>query len=190
MKTSGTGSHRSRLGSLALAVAVLVPPVAADEREGPSALDVRALFERLAPGMTSREVAALAGGQLQAAATPVTTWLLWNAMPGGKGMAVLRAAFQDGRVIRLEYESFGAEYRRLVKGADPWIEVAGDELARIWRRSWQVDQAADSCHLALDAYHHVVLGAQERLTFDEQREWARALQLRQEAERRFLPVAP
>ena len=121
---------------------------------------------------------------------PVTTWLLWNPTPDGKGMGVLRAAFQDGRLIRLEYESFGAEYRRLVKGADPWIEIAGDELARIWRQSWRVGRAAESCQHALDAYHHVVLGAQERLTFEEQREWARALQLRQEAERHLLSTGP
>jgi hypothetical protein len=76
-----------------------------------------------------------------------------------------------------------------VKGAESWVEISGDELPRIWRRSWRVGQAAESCHIALDAYHHVVQGAQERLTFDEQREWARALQLRQEAQQRFLPTA-
>jgi hypothetical protein len=93
-------------------------------------------------------------------------------------------------VTRLEYESFGAEYRRLVKGTDPWVEIASDELARIWRRSWQVGRAAESCRNALDAYHHVVLGAQERLTADEQQAWARALQLRQEAEQHLLPAGP
>ncbi|HEY7142117.1 MAG TPA: hypothetical protein VIE44_18645 [Methylomirabilota bacterium] len=175
---------------LAVAVAGLAGPVVAADREIRSDLDIRALYERLNPGMSSREVAALAGGQLGTAPEPVTTWLLWNRLPDGQGIAVLRAAFQDGRIIRLEYESFGAEYRRLVKGADPWVEVATDELARIWRESWRVGQAADTCRQALDAYHHVVLGAQERLTFEEQQEWARALQLRREAERHRLPTSP
>ncbi len=184
-----------RWGWLRLLIAVAVtglaggPAVAAD-REVRSDLDIRALYERLSPGMSSREIAALAGGQLGMTPEPVTTWLLWSPTPDGKGMGVLRAAFQDGRLIRLEYESFGAEYRRLVKGADPWIEIAGDELARIWRQSWRVGRAAESCQHALDAYHHVVLGAQERLTFEEQREWARALQLRQEAERHLLSTGP
>ena len=164
-------------------------PVEAAEPQARNDVDVLALYERLTPGMSSREVAALSDGQLKAAGASVTTWLLWSPAPDGRGMAVLRAAFQDGRVIRLEYESFGAEYRRLVKGAVAWVEISGDELARIWRSSWRVGQAAESCHLALDAYHHVVLGAQERLTFDEQREWARALRLRQEAQQQFLPAA-
>jgi hypothetical protein len=81
--------------------------VQAAEPEAPRAVDLRALHERLTPGMSSREVAALADGQLRAAAASVTTWLLWGPTPDGNGMAVLRAAFQDGRVIRLEYESFG-----------------------------------------------------------------------------------
>jgi hypothetical protein len=176
---------------LAVAVTGLVGSTGeAADREIPSSLDIRALYEQLRPGMSSREVAALAGGQIGMTPEPVTTWLLWSPTPDGKGTVVLRAAFQDGRIIRLEYESFGAEYRRLVKGADPWIEIAGDELARIWRRSWRVGRAAESCQHALDAYHHVVLGAQERLTFEEQREWARALQLRQEAERHLLSTGP
>jgi hypothetical protein len=184
-----------RWGWLRLLIAVAVTglaggPAAAADREVRSDLDVRALYERLSPGMSSREVAALAGGQLGTTPEPVTTWLLWNPMPDGKGMAVLRTAFQDGRISRLEYESFGVEYRRLVKGTDPWVEIAGDELARIWRQSWRVGRAAESCQQALDAYHHVVMGAQERLTFEEQREWARALQLRQEAERHLLSTGP
>jgi hypothetical protein len=165
-------------------------PVAAADPEVRSDLDVRALYERLNPGMSAREVAALAGGQLRTTAEAVTTWLVWNPTPDGTGTEILRAAFQEGRVTRLEYESFGAEYRRLVKGTDPWVEIASDELARIWRRSWQVGRAAESCRNALDAYHHVVLGAQERLTADEQQAWARALQLRQEAEQHLLPAGP
>jgi hypothetical protein len=167
-------------------------PAGAADREARGALDIRALYQQLHPGMTAREVAARAGsgGPLEAATEPVTSWLLWNQTPDGKSMEVLRAAFQDGRVTRLEYESFGPEYRRLVKGADPWVEIASDELARIWRHSWRVRRAAESCRSALDAYHHVVIGAQERLTSDEQRAWARALQLRQEAEQHLLPAGP
>jgi hypothetical protein len=165
-------------------------PVVAADREGRSALDARALYERLTPGMSLREVAEVAGGQLAMAAEPVTTWLLWNSTADGRGTAVLRAAFQDGHVIRLEFESFGEEYRRFVKGADPWVEITGGELARIWRQSWRVGRAAETCRSALDAYHRVVLGAQERLTFEEQRVWARALQLRQEAERDLLADGP
>ncbi|HWC05378.1 MAG TPA: hypothetical protein VHF87_21700 [Methylomirabilota bacterium] len=173
----------------ALVAVLLGSPVGAADREARSDLDVLALYDRLTPGMSLRDVAAVAGGQLGTTPEPVTTWVLWNPMPDGKGTAVLRAAFQDGRVIRLEFESFGVEYRRLVKGADPWVEIASDELARIWRQNWKAGRAAERCRSALDAYHHVVLGAQERLTSDEQRAWARALLLRQEAERHLLPSA-
>jgi hypothetical protein len=144
--------------------------------------DVRELYERLSPGMPLREAATLAGGQLGATAEPVTTWMLWSQAPEGQGTAVLRVAFQDGRISRLEYEWFGSEYRRLAKGADPWVEIPGDEVARIWRQTWQAGRAAETCREALDAYHEVVLGAQERLTPDEQQAWARALQLRRAAE--------
>ena len=67
--------------------------VQAAEPEAPRAIDVRARYERLAPGMSWREVAALADGQLRAAAESVTTWLLWGPTPDGNGAAVLRAAF-------------------------------------------------------------------------------------------------
>jgi hypothetical protein len=146
--------------------------------------DVRALYEQLAPGMSLEQVAALAGRPKLAAALaePVSSWLLWGSGPDGEGTAVLRAAFQEGRVTRLEYEAFGEEYRRLAKGADPWIEVGGDELARIWRQSRRVEHAAESCRDALDAYHDIVVGAQERLVGREQRAWARALLLRQAVE--------
>jgi hypothetical protein len=176
------------LGVVVLSSWALV--AAAAEREVRSELDVRALYEQLQPGMSAREVATLAGGQLGATTEPVTTWLLWSPMPGRQGTTVLRAAFHDGRLTRLEYESFGLEYRRLVKGADPWVEIASDELARIWRQSWRAGRAAESCRSALDAYHHVVLGAQERLTSDEQQAWAKALLLRREAERQLLPAQP
>ena len=176
---------RGRRWLHALLVAVvtgLADPAMAADRSGRSDVDVHDLYVRLSPGMSQREVASLAGGQLGTAAAPVTTWLLWSPLSSGNGTAVLRAAFHEGRVTRLEYEAFGAEYRRLVKGADPWIEVTGDELARIWRQTWRTERAAESCRQALDAYHHVVLDAQERLTPEEQRAWVRALLLRRTAE--------
>ncbi len=179
---------RAWIGTLLLVAGLGGEPAGAADRGERSDLDVQALYERLSPGMSVREVAALTGGQLGATAEPVTTWLLWREAPGGGGTAVLRAAFQDGRVTRLEYESFGSEYRRLVKGADPWVEIPGDELARIWRQAWQAGRLAEGCRDALDAYHRVVLGAQERLTGEEQREWARALQLRRAIEQRFGPL--
>jgi hypothetical protein len=157
-------------------------PVDAADRSVRSDIDVHALYERLSPGMSVSEVAALAGGQLGATAEPVTTWLLWSEGRDGRGTAVLRAAFLDGRVSRLEYEWFGSEYRRLVKGADPWLEIAADELARIRRQAWRADRAAEGCRDALDAYHQLVLGAQERLTSEEQQAWARALGLRRSVE--------
>jgi hypothetical protein len=162
-------------------------PVLAADRRLRSGVDAHDLYVRLSPGMSLREVAALAGGDIGPTHEAVTNWLLWSPLPGGSGTAVLRAAFQDGRVIRLEYESFGAEYRRLVKGADPWLEIAGDELARIWRQNWRLQSAAESCRHALDAYHDLVLGAQERLTTDEQQAWARALLLRRTTEERLAP---
>jgi hypothetical protein len=154
-----------------------------------SDVDVHELYARLSPGMSLQEVARLTGGQLATAGESVTTWILWSPLPEGGGTAVLRAAFQDGRVIRLEFEAFGAEYRRLVKGADPWVEIAGDELTRIWRQAWRAGRAAESCQDALDAYHRVVLDAQERLTPEQQQAWARALLLRRTAEEQLLSTA-
>jgi hypothetical protein len=160
----------------------------AGQRAARHEVDVPALFERLVPGMSVAEVAALAGeARLREAREPISSWLLWTPGPDGRGTTVLRAWFQDGRLTRLELESFGDEYRRLVKGADPWVEVAADELARIWRRSWRVERAAERCHDALDAYHELVVGAQERLVPAEQQAWARALILRREAEAVFAP---
>src|SRR5262245_56046045 len=83
-------------------------PIQAADREARGTLDVLKLYQQLNPGLTAREVAALAGseGPLGTATEPVTSWLLWNQTPDGKSMEVLRAGFQDGRVTRLEYESF------------------------------------------------------------------------------------
>jgi hypothetical protein len=178
---------RTWIGTLLVVIAASLaggPSPAADRSD----IDVYELYVRLRPGMSAKEVGDLIGGRLGGTAEPVTSWLLWSPMPGGSGTAVLRASFQDGRVTRLEYESFGAEYRRLVKGADPWVEIAGDELARIWRQAWRAEKAAATCREALDAYHDVVLDAQERLTADEQQAWARALLLRRTAEQHHLPA--
>lgn len=173
---------RTWLGAVLVVLGLGAGPVGAADRSVASEVDVHALYQRLSPGMSVQDVAAVAGGRLGAAAEPVTTWMLWSQAPDGRGTAVLRASFQDGRLSRLEYEWFGSEYRRLVKGADPWLEIAGDEMARIWRQVWQTNRAVESCRDALDAYHHVVQGAQERLTDEEQQAWARALQLRRTVE--------
>ncbi len=181
-----------RFRTLALVVGIVAAaasPGTAADRMARSAVDVHELYGQLSPGMSLREVAGLAGGQLATARESVTTWIVWSPLPGGDGTAVLRAAFQSGRLVRLEYESFGAEYRRLVKGADASVEIAGDELARIWRQTWRVEQAAESCQDALEAYHRVMLGAQERLTPEQQQAWARALLLRRAAEERLLSTA-
>ncbi len=158
--------------------------------EGPGGrVDIRALYERLRPGMTVQEVAAAANRRhLGATAEPVTSWLIWNRPAGAGVTAVLRAAFRDGRLARVEYEAFGDEYQRLAKGADPAVEVGEEELRRLWRRAWQVARAADECREALDAFHQLVLQLQERLTPAEQQAWVRALELRRAAERERSPV--
>jgi len=182
-----------RFRTLALVVGIVAAaasPGTAADRMARSAVDVHELYGRLSPGMSLREVAGLAGGgQLATARESVTMWIVWSPLPGGAGTAVLRAAFQAGRLTRIEYESFGAEYRRLVKGADASVEIAGDELARIWRQTWRVEQAAESCQDALEAYHRLMVGAQERLTSEQQQAWARALLLRRAAEERLLSTA-
>ncbi len=60
---------------------------------------------------------------------------------------VLRATFRDGRLARIEYESFGDEYQRLIKG-DQSILMDTDEITRLWRRAARIDQAAENCHEA------------------------------------------
>lgn len=156
--------------------------VGAEPRGRRSEMDVSTLYQRLTPGMSVQAVEALAEHATRLTLhEPVTTWLLWQHSDPGRGTEVLRAAFRDGRLARIEYESFGDEYRHLVKG-DRTVPMDADEVARLWRRATQVDQAADSCHEALDAFHQLVLRLQERLTTNEQRDWVRALQLRRAAE--------
>jgi hypothetical protein len=127
-------------------------------------------------------VAALAGRPTRLAVDqPVSTWLLWRQSGPDRATEVLRATFRDGLLTRIEYESFGDEYRHLIKG-DHSIPMDPDEVTRLWRRATRMDQSAESCHGALDAFHRLVLGLQERLTTEEQQEWVRALLLRRTAE--------
>lgn len=172
-----------RLLVLAGIAGVAAIAAAGEPRAGRDDGDVLAVFERLEPGMTVGEVATIAGeARLRTTTAPVSSWLRWRPSPDGRGMLVLRAFFHEGRVLRLELEAFGEEYRRLVKGADPGVEIAADQLARIWRRSWRAERAAERCRDALDAYHDLLVGAQERLVPAEQQAWARALLLRRAAE--------
>ncbi len=156
--------------------------VGAEPRARRSQIDVFGLYQRAKPGMSVQALDALAEHATKLTANPpVTTWLLWRQSDTDRGTEILRATFRDGRLARIEYESFGEEYQRLIKG-DQWIPMDADEITRLWRRAARVDRAAEGCHEALDAFHHLVLRVQERLTTNEQREWVRALQLRRAAE--------
>lgn len=160
----------------------LAPTAGAEPRERRPRIDVYALYQQARLGMSVEAVHALAEHTTRLTADrPVTTWLLWQSSGPDRGTEVLRATFRDGRLARIEYESFGDEYQRLIKG-DPSIPMDADEITRLWRRAARVDQAAESCHGALDAFHRLVLGMQERLTTDEQQDWVRALLLRRTAE--------
>jgi hypothetical protein len=140
--------------------------------------DLRALFARLAPGQTEAEVAALVGrARLGEGPDPVATWLRWGPVPGG-GVAVVRAVFRDGRLARAVYEAFGDTYRRRVTGERPEVEVSRAELVRLLRRGG----AAGECRDALEAFHRLVLGLQDRLDPAEQQDWVRALELRRSAD--------
>jgi hypothetical protein len=83
----------------------------------------------------------------------------------------------------MDYELFGEEYRRLVKGGDGDIDPAQGELRVLWSQKRQLERHAELCHDALEAYHRLVLDSQELLTRDEQGAWARALELRRRAEK-------
>ncbi len=156
--------------------------VGAEPRARRSQIDVYALYQRATPGMSVQALDALAEHATRLTTNPpVTTWLLWRQSDTDRGTEVLRATFRDGRLARIEYESFGDEYQRLIKGDHP-IPMDAEEITRLWRRAARVDQAAERCHEALDAFHQLVLRVQERLTTNEQREWVRALQLRRAAE--------
>jgi hypothetical protein len=155
-------------------------------------MDLHALYRRLEPGMTVEQVAAAAtgdGSRLGAAATPVTSWLVWTPAAPGRPTAVLRATFRDGRLNRLEYEVFGEDYHRSAKGEEPDVEVSQDDLTRLRRRSATLDRVADGCRKTVEAYHRLVLGAQNRLTRDEQKAWVRALELRRAVDAQLTPAS-
>ncbi|MBI4012190.1 MAG: hypothetical protein HY359_07795 [Candidatus Rokubacteria bacterium] len=164
-----------------LSALVLVAPAgASDAREANTALEIRAIFDRLQPGMTIEQVAESASRpHLGARGHPVSSWLVWSPPGAGGPTAVLRAVFRDDRLARLEYESFGEEYQHRVKGAEP-VELDEAELRRLWQRG----RAVDECHGALEAFHRLLLRIQDRLTPAEQEAWVRALELRRAAESR------
>lgn len=171
------------IASLAVLTAVLAAGSAgaAQRRVTGTPSGIRALYERLEPGMTVGQVAAVADRPALGAEAGVTSWLVWSPPGPGGPTAVLRVSFRDGRIARLEHEVFGDEYRRLVKGTDATVELDAAEARRLWQRG----QAVDDCHEALDAYHRLVLGVQQRLSPAEQQAWVRALELRREAESRL-----
>ena len=145
-------------------------------------MDVYDLYARLSPGMSIQTVRSLAAHSGRSELGEfVTAWLLWRHEAPGRGTEVLRASFRDGRLVRVEYESFAHEYRHFVKG-DSTVPMDASEIRQLWRRMTRADQAVGSCHEALDAFHRLVMRAQERLTTNEQEEWIRALQLRRAAE--------
>jgi hypothetical protein len=172
---------------VSVALSLLLPLAAGSAASEPpsrgAGTDIYTLYQRVTPGMSLQAVEALAEHATSLTpARPVTTWLLWqHHSDPGRGTEVLRASFRDGRLARIEYESFGDEYRHLVKG-DRTVPMDADEVGRLWRRAAQVDQAADSCHEALDAFHRLALRLQDRLTTNEQGDWVRALRLRRAAE--------
>jgi hypothetical protein len=156
----------------------------ADERPRLGGIDLHDIYQRLQPGMTVDEVARAADRRALATSTgPVTSWVIWNPPETGRPTTVLRAAFDDGRLVRVEYEAFGDEYRRLIKGGDLALTVSEDELRRLWRRDWRLTQAVEHCEEALEAFHQLTLAFQERLTTAEQAAWVHALGLRRAAER-------
>ncbi len=159
---------------------VMVVGACAEDQPPVSGADIRGLYDRLEPGMTIEQLAEAAKRpQLLASQAPITSWLLWSrpASPE-EGTAVLRTFFQGARLARVEYESFGDEYQRLAKGADLTLGLAEDER----RRLSQSTQAVAHCEDALNAYHQILLRAQERLTSAEQQAWGRALELRRVVE--------
>jgi hypothetical protein len=134
--------------------------------------------------MAAEDVARVSGRRaLSGSSDPVTSWLIWSPPATGRPTEVLRAVFREGRVVHVAYEAFGDEYRRLVKGTEPAVEMSEDELRRLWRRDWRLTQAVERCEEALDTFHQLALGFQERLTTAEQAAWVHALGLRRAAER-------
>ncbi|MGH7264700.1 MAG: hypothetical protein ACREMB_07570 [Candidatus Rokuibacteriota bacterium] len=170
-------------------VLCLAPGATASALRVKSEMDLHALYQRLEPGMTVEQVAATAadGSRLAAAAPPVTAWLVWTPAVPGRPTAVLRASFRDGRLLRLEYEVFGEEYHKVAKGEDPEVEVSPEDLTRLRRRSAKLERVADGCRQTVEAYHRLVLGAQNRLTREEQAAWVRALELRRAVDAHLSP---
>ncbi len=170
---------------LVLCLSLAASGVGAEPPDRASELDIYALYQRLRPGMSVEAVDALAERATRLRTDPpVTAWLLWRHAGPDRGTEVtevLRASFREGRLARIEYESFGDEYQHFVKG-DRTVPMEADEVARLWRRAAQVDQAGERCHEALEAFHQLVVRVQERLTTNEQGVWVRARQLRRAAE--------
>ena len=100
------GGKRCLRALLAVVVAGLGwAPVAAADREGRGDPDVRDRYERLTPGVSLREVGAVAEGQLGTTVEPVATWLLWNPTPDGTGTAVLREQRAWAGALQLRQEA-------------------------------------------------------------------------------------
>ena len=157
----------------------------ASDGAGPGeGVDLRALYQRLQAGMTVAEVAAAAGrARLGSDAEPVASWLLWGRSADGRDTVVLRASFREGRLARVEHETFGETYRRLMKGEEPSADISPPELQRLLRRARDVEEAVGDCESVLEAYHRLLVRAQERLTTMEQLDWARALEQRRALQR-------
>jgi hypothetical protein len=173
------GSMRTSACILVVLTLVLgIPARTRAEERGPGPpVDILDLDQRLQPGMAIGEVARL--GQASAglaSGESLTSWLLWH--HSERGTEVVRTSFREGRLASVTYEVFGKEYRRLVKG----VPVDRVDLTRLWQRSARVEQAAEDCQAALDAFHRLVMTFQERLSPEAQQAWVRALELRREAE--------
>ena len=162
---------------LTLVLGMPARPRAEEPGPGPS-VDILDLYQRLQPGMAIGEVARLAARPSAGLASgeTLTSWLLWH--HSERGTEVVRTSFREGRLASVTYEVYGEEYRRLVKG----IPVDRVDLTRLWQRSARVEQAAEDCQAALDAFHRLVMTLQERLSPEEQQAWVRALELRRTAE--------
>jgi hypothetical protein len=157
-----------------------VVPVLADEKLPGANIALEVLYQRLHPGMTVRQVSRATGREIVLTPEkPMSSWLLWTPPLAGRPTEVLRTAFRDGRLTRIEYEAFGDEYRHVVKGGGG---MDNDQVTRLWRRSAEVMEAAENCGEALQAFHQLVVGLQDRLTSAEQQAWVRALELRRAAQ--------
>ena len=145
--------------------------------------DIYKLYQELQLGMAVEAVAtAVNGAALRTASRPVTSWLIWTPPVTRRPTTILRATFRDGRLDRLDYESFGTHYERLVKTRYSEVAIPQSELHRLWRDRWQLEETLEQCRAALGAYHRLVLGVQDRLSPEEREGWVRALELRRATE--------